>query len=60
MNMNLKKSALLLSLAAIPAATIMSEEASANTYPYVYDYTQVNEVIRLIQNIDPTSASYQY
>lgn len=60
MNMNLKKSALLLSLAAIPAATIMSEEASANTYPYVYDYTQVNEVIRLIQNIDPTSASYEY
>ena len=59
MNMNLKKSALLLSLAAIPAITVMGEQASANTY-YNYDSTQVSKVIQLIDNIDPTSATYSY
>lgn len=60
--MNLKKSALLVSLAAIPAITMIAEDTSANTYypNYTYDSTQVAKVIQLINNIDPTSASYSF
>ena len=62
MNMNLKKSALLVSLAAIPAITMIAEDTSANTYypNYSYDQTQVSKVIQLINNIDPASSSYSY
>ncbi|MCH7322559.1 S-layer homology domain-containing protein [Solibacillus sp. MA9] len=56
--MNNKKSAFLLSIAAIPAAvTFVSNDVSANN---TYDWTQIQEVIKLIDKIDPTSTTYNY
>lgn len=57
-DMKNKKSAFLLSIAAIPAAvTFASNDVSANT---TYDWTQIQEVINLIDKIDPTSTTYYY
>lgn len=53
-----KKSALLLSLAAIPAAvTFASNDVAANN---TYDWTQAQEVVKLIDKIDPKSTTYNY
>lgn len=57
--MNLKKSALLLSLVAAPAIVSFVDENPASANTYYYD-SQVEAVIQLISKIDPTSPNYSY